>query len=151
MYRPVSGMRDVHHTSARVAYVCNPGHPSRAHLGAAGERACSDRFDTRSWGKKNGRMYRRRLSLRRVNTPRPCGCAHALRVHWVSGGTSPISFCFLFVSVWLFEYIYALSASPRDIICAWRRMNADRMRCHRYCRCHKVALARFSDIPRTLI
>lgn len=78
MYRLVSGMRDVHHTSARVR-TCAPRPSFSRSSRAAGRRACSNRFDTRSWGKKNGRMYRRRLSPRRVNTPRPRVRARATR------------------------------------------------------------------------
>lgn len=78
MYRLASGMRDVHHTSARVR-TCAPRPSFSRSSRAAGRRACSNRFDTRSWGKKNGRMYRRRLSPRRVNTPRPRVRARATR------------------------------------------------------------------------
>lgn len=61
------------------AYVCTQAVLLALVSRAAGRRACSNRFDTRSWGKKNGRMYRRRLSPRRVNTPRPRVRARATR------------------------------------------------------------------------
>lgn len=61
------------------AYVCTQAVLLALISRAAGRRACSNRFDTRSWGKKNGRMYRRRLSPRRVNTPRPRVRARATR------------------------------------------------------------------------
>lgn len=51
----VSGMQDVHHTTVRVR-TCAPPRSSfsRSSLSLRGGRSCSDRFDTRLWGKKMG-------------------------------------------------------------------------------------------------
>lgn len=113
----------IHHTSAHVCVVDRPSraHPCEDRPSRPRQRVCADRFDMRCAKKKWADV-----SSALVTTA--CKYAHAPRVHWVSGGTSPVSFCFLFVSVRLFEYICALSVPPRDIIRAWRRMDAVRER-----------------------
>lgn len=66
-------------------------------------RVCTDRFDTRS-RKKNGRMYRRRLSPPRVNTCRGGGCARTR--HACTGSVEellPLLSTFFFVSAGAFR------------------------------------------------
>lgn len=82
-------------TSCEGARVCAREHAPRPSLSrpfCVGGRVCADRFDTRSRKKKWADVSSALVTA----ACKYGGCAHAPRVHWVSGGTSPASFYFLF-------------------------------------------------------